>query len=73
MLICCENEVMLEKYITKQVQKGSVEKPLISSTNVIRLKAVQEIIYLEEGKALTFDEVIGLLLKYFERSIQING
>lgn len=72
MVICCENDVMLEKYMVKQFRKEGDIKPLISSDNVSRLKAVQEIIFLEEGKSLTYDEVISVALNSFERSIQIN-
>ena len=54
MVICCENEVMLEKYIVNQVREESIVKPLLSSGNVSRLKAGQEIIFLEEGYGSIF-------------------
>ena len=73
MVICYENEVMLEKYIVKQVQEESIIKPIISQKNINRLKIIQEIIFLEEGKTLSFDEAIGLVLTCFERSIHIKS
>jgi len=75
MSVICEDEISLEKCISEigLFRDDRAEKPIVSLENINRIKAIQEIIFLEEGRALIFDEVISLLLKCFERSIQIKN
>jgi hypothetical protein len=74
MNVICEKEISLEKCISEimLLRDDKAVKPIVSLENINRLKAIQEIIFLEEGKALTHDEVIGLVLNSFEKSIKID-
>ena len=72
MTVICDSEYSLQKYIEKEKEifkEETVYRPKISCENVKRLKAIQELIYLEEGQALTTDEVLNRVLQFFQKYV----
>ena len=72
MTVVCDSEYSLQKYIEheKEICKDEkVYRPTISLDNVERLKAIQGLIYLEEGQALTIDDVLKRVLQSFQKHV----
>ena len=72
MTVVCDSEYSLQKSIENEkeiCEEETVYRPTISCENVERLKAIQEQIYLEEGQALTTDEVITRVLQFFPKYV----
>lgn len=72
MTVICDSEYSLQKYVEneKEICKEEiVYRPTISCENIERLKTIQELIYLEEGQALTTDEVLNRVLKFFQKYV----
>jgi hypothetical protein len=72
MTVVCDSEYSLQQYIGNEKEickEETVYRPMISCENIERLKAIQELIYLEEGQALTTDEVINRVLQFFQKYV----
>ena len=75
MTVVCDSEYSLQKYIEHEKEicnRETVYRPMISLDNVERLKVIQELIYLEEGQALTIDDVLKRVLQSFQRYVSFK-
>jgi hypothetical protein len=52
--------------IEDKLQKST---PLISNENILRINAIQELFFLEEDNALTLNEVLEHVLKFYQKFV----
>jgi hypothetical protein len=53
----------------KRELKQKENAPLISSVNIRKINAIQELIFLEEDNALTINEVLERILKFYQKFV----